>query len=1079
MAPWAAEAQVDGYLRDPALHNDTLIFSSEGDLWRTDLAGGIATRITTHPETERSSAISPDGETIAFNANYGGPTEVYIAPVTGGPPKRVTFEGGGVSVQGWTPEGEVLFTSTNAPGTRPRRLRTVNPETLVADTLPLHSASTGVYGDGALFFTRFGLSISNDNAVLYRGGRMAQLWRFDGREGREAIRLASDFDAPIRDIMWWNDRLYFISDEGGSDNIWSMTGMGGDVQKLTEFDGWQIQSPSLSDGTIAYQRGGDLFTYDIEAGTETLLEITLDSDRDHTRTRWLGNPIRYMEGAHIGPEGKSAVVTARANVALAFPKSQRRIELVIPEDARARGARLGMEEDWIYTILDQGLRGEIWRFPADGRGAPEQLTEDSDAHIWSLYPSPDGERILYDDKLGRLWSLDIESRQKSLVETTDSGFDDAFDDIAWSSDGRYVAYGVYDENGMGQVALRDLETGQRLVVSGDKYEAGGPAFSADGEWLYFLSDRNFVATPSGPWGDRVAAPAFHKRTRIYALQLVPDAKFPFHPENELTAGADDASNEEEDEDGEEENGDDEETEITFDGVADRLWQVPVDADSFFGLKANGKFLFVLARDGDDTPLKAIGIGTEPDVKTLVGSSVADFELSKDGSKLMYVPRNGGLSAPIIVDAKASLPSDLGNHRVRLGDWRLRVNPSAEWRQQFLDAWRLHRDFAYDPSLRGVDWDAVREKYLPLVDRIGHRSELNDLLGQMAWELGILHSQVGGGDQPSDPESGTAASLGADLTPVSGGLEITRIYQAERDLIEQRGPLLMPGMDVREGDVLTAVDGRAVASQADLSAALTHKAGQEVRLDLRRGREEISEIVQPVGYWPASQLRYRHWVETNRRAVAEATDGEIGYLHLQAMGGGDIASFMRDFYEHWDKDGIIIDVRGNRGGNVDSFVIGVLLRQVWAYWEYPVGGEPTTNMQQTFRGHLAVLINEGTYSDGETFAAGVKALDLGTLIGTRTAGAGIWLSDRNRLSDRGIARIAEFAQSGLDGRWLIEGRGVSPDVDVINPPHATFNGEDAQLDAAIGYLEEKIRTEPIPDLSARPLPPLGETGQDVD
>ncbi|MEM1151310.1 MAG: S41 family peptidase, partial [Pseudomonadota bacterium] len=1068
-----AAAQVNGYLTAPAIHDETVVFTSEGDLWRTTLDGVTATRLTSHPEIETNAAISPDGQSIAFNASYDGANEVYIIPVMGGRPTQLTYEGGGVVVQGWTPDGAVLFTSTNEPGTRPRVLRTVDPETGEVDTIPLLDATTGAYGNDSLFFTRFGKSISNDNAILYRGGRMAQLWRFDGREGREAIRLASDFDAPIRDIMWWDGRLYFFSDKDGADNLWSMTETGGDVRQHTAFSDWQIQSPALSDGVVIYQRGAELFAYDIETNTENILNISLRSDRDQTRVRWLDEPLTFMESANIGPEGTSAVITARANVTVAFPEDQRRIELEIPADARARGARLSIDEEWVYAILDQGLQGEIWRFPSDGRGAPEQLTEDSDAHIWGLYPSPDGNRIVYHDKKGRLWSFNIEERRKTLLETTQSGYDDAYFDLAWSTGGRYLAYAMFDPTGMAQVALRDLDNGDRVIVSGDKYESAGPAFSRDGEWLYFLSDRNFIANPSNPWGDRVIAPAFDKRSEIYAVQLVPGADFAFENGNELT-GLDAAAEEDADgteaADSEETEEDEGETEVTFDGVADRLWRVPVEADNFSSLKANEGFLYALARDGRNTSLKAIAIDEDDaKVSTLVASSVASFDLSVDGNTLMYVQRNGRLSAPVLVPASNSLPSDLGDKRVRLNDWRLRINPPAEWRQQFLDAWRLHRDFAYDPELRGIDWEAVRDKYLPLVDRIGHRSELNDLLGQMAWELGILHSQVGGGDQPSDDESGASSHLGAVFSPIDDGLRITAILEGEAELVDRRGPLLRPGVDVLQGDILTAVDGRAVTTQGQLAAALTHKAGQEVRLDLLRGDEDISAIVTPVRYWEASRLRYHHWVEMNRRAVADASDREIGYLHLQAMGGGDISSFVRDFYEHWDKDGIIIDVRGNRGGNVDSFVIGVLLRQVWAFWEYSLGGEPNTNMQQTFRGHLAVLVNEGTYSDGETFSAGVKALDLGTLIGTRTAGAGIWLSDRNRLSDRGIARVAEFAQSGLDGRWLIEGNGVSPDIEVINPPHASFNGEDAQLDAAIGYLQQKIRTEPIPDLKSQPLP----------
>jgi tricorn protease len=310
------------------------------------------------------------------------------------------------------------------------------------------------------------------------------------------------------------------------------------------------------------------------------------------------------------------------------------------------------------------------------------------------------------------------------------------------------------------------------------------------------------------------------------------------------------------------------------------------------------------------------------------------------------------------------------------------------------------------------------------------------------------------------------------------VKIVSILSGEADRPDTLGPLRKPGVDVKPGDVITAVDGVPVASPDDLMNTLTMKAEMQVRLDLLRGTARRSEIIVPASRATNSQLLYADWVQDNRDVVAKASGGKVGYLHLRAMGASDVASFARDFYEHHDKDGLIIDVRGNRGGNIDSWIIGTLLRKVWAYWPGPDGRGASTNMQQTFRGHLAVLINEGTYSDGETFAAGIKALDLAPLIGTRTAGAGIWLSDRNPLVDGGQARVAEFAQHGADGRWLLEGNGVAPDILVETPPRAAYLGEDRQIDQALAYLNGKIAAEPIQRLIPKPLPPLGEPGQDV-
>lgn len=1072
-----------GYYSSPTVAQNMLVFESEGDLWRASTNGGPATRLTTHVELETNPALSPDGQTLAFNARYDGATEVYIMPVSGGKPTQLTFEGGGTGVRGWTPDGRIVFASTNEPTLRARVLRTVDPVSKSFTTLPLDRANQASYADdgNSLFFTRYGLG--GDNAVLYRGGMMSQLWRHTPRSQSEPIRLAPDFNAPIRSPMYENGRIYFTSDKSGADNIWSLNADGADAQQHTNFSGWQIKTPDLSNGKIYYQRGADLFTYDIAGNTETRLNLNLISDRDYTRQRWLGDPLSYTESANISANGKSATVTARGNVVIGFPGKRRRVELAIPQESRARNATAGNGGKWVYAIIDQDNIGEIWRFPADGRGDAEKMTRGSDAHIWNFSLSPDNEHMVYQDKKARLWSLNIVSKSKTLLETNTSGDDEAFYDINWSAGGRYLAHAASDERGVNRVILRDFETGIRKIVTGGKYYSFSPTFSADGNWLYFISDRNFRATPPGPWGDRNLGPQFANRGKIYALQLLPDAEFPFKTEDEIASEADakddtdkDEAKDQEDDDKNKSNAKD--PTIVFEGVENRIWIVPVKPGKYSDLHASGKFLYALSGSNDGDKLISIGINPlDPKVSTFA-SKVLTYSLSADGEKLFFAA--GDRSAPnmAIVPADAKAPDDLSDHKLRMGDWKLGINPKAEWRQMLLDAWRLHRDFAFDADLRGVDWNAVRTQYLPLTARLGHRSELNDLLGQMTANLGILHSQIGFGDQPKDAENGNAASLGATFKRVGAGLAFDTIYTGERDLIEQLGPLLKPGVDVRAGDILKAVDGQTITDKADLVRALQHKTGQQVRLDYTRGSETKSVIIKPIAYNAERRLRYRHWVQSNREAVAAASNGNIGYLHIRAMGGNDIASFARDFYEHVHKDGIIIDVRGNNGGNIDSWLISALLRQVWAFWESPLGGTPQTNMQQTFRGHLTVLIDQNTYSDGETFAAAVKALDIAPLIGTRTAGAGIWLSDRNRLADRGIARVAEFAQFGLDGRWLLEGHGVSPDIEVSNPPRASFNGQDAQLDAALKYLRDKIQEEPIPELKAQPLPALGTTGQDV-
>ncbi|MFN3912193.1 S41 family peptidase [Hyphomonas sp.] len=1087
-----ASAEAPGYYQTPALGQDALVFASEGDLWRAPAGGGAAVRLTTHPETESGPVISPDGQWIAFDASYDGPAEVYVMPAAGGAPVRLTHEGGGVSVRGWLDNGHVLYRTANLPGTIPRQLRAVDRETLKTADIPLDGADqVTLLADGkTLVFTRHGLSMFADNAVQYRGGRMAQLWRYTLGSETEAVRLAPDFGAPIRSPMAWNGRIYFVSDKSGTDNIWSVDEMGGDPVQHTQSAAWQMRTPYLKDGKIAYQSGADLYAFDIASGATTKLDVTLTSDGDSRRARWLESPLDYLSDARLAPSGDAVAVTARGRFVTAFTGQRRRVDYAVPAGSRARSAAISGDGKSVFAIIDGGKFGEIWSFPADGRGEGKAVTSGSQDYIWRLFPAPKGSTLLYTTKRGKLMELDTATGKSTEIDKTESSADDAFGEFTWSADGRYLAYTGYDARDMAQVILFDTKTRTRTVLTTGKFESSAPAFSADGAWLYFLSNRNFEPTPGAPWGDRNMGPSFNARGKLFALQLDPSADFPFELPDELNAEAAEAKAEAEAAKAEaaekdkkakqDEDAAETQAKIVLDGVQARLWEVPVRPGDYISLAANATHLFLLESTGAETPpaLKRLEITAEKPEVTDFADAAAGFALSADGSKLFLLTGEGADTSFLILDPGADFPEDTSSHLVRLADWRPAIDPQDEWRQMVLDAWRLHRDFAYDPKLRGVNWDGVRDHFLPMADRLGARSELDDLLGQMSAELGILHSQIRPGDTPVDPESGKPGFLGAVFEAAGNGVKIVRILKGETDRPGTLGPLMKPGVDVKPGDVITAVDGKPVTTQAALMDALTMKADQQVRLDLVRGTAKRSEIVVPASRRAEGTLLYNDWVQHNRETVAAASGGKTGYLHLRAMGAEDVASFARDFYEHHDKDGLIIDVRGNRGGNIDSWIIGTLLRKVWAYWPGPEGKGGNSNMQQTFRGHLAVLVNEGTYSDGETFAAGVKALDLAPLIGTRTAGAGIWLSDRNPLVDGGQARVAEFAQHGIDGRWLLEGNGVAPDILVDTPPRAAYLGEDAQLARALSYLDAKIAAEPIPRFAPSPLPPLGEAGQDV-
>jgi len=1091
-APLAAE---EGYYQHPAASGDVLVFVSEGDLWRTGRGGGSAVRLTNAAGEETDPAISPDGRMIAFTASYDSNNDIYVMPVAGGRPRRLTFEGTAVRTIGWTPEGRVIFSSAITGAGQGEVLHTIDPAGGEAAAVPLWRANDGVFGaDGkTLFFTRRGLyARARDNAVLYRGGGMEQLWRWQTGSQAEAVQLLADFGAPIRMPMAGGGRIWFISDKSGKDAVWSVAEDGSDVRQASPELAFPVLQASMDGGEVFLQNGADLHVFDTARGTLAKLAIDLVSDREQTRVRAIDDPLRWFEAARISPNGETVAVTARGRAALAAPGDLRRIELPVPLAARARQAVVAPGGKEVFAVLDQGDRGDIVRMPADGTGTPTPVTRGYDAHIWSFAIAPDGKTMVVWDKEARLQKVDIATGKVTLLARNASGADDAFADLVFSPDSRHIAYAEVALTNGGNTAdimIQNLASGARVQATSGKYHNYAPAFAHDGAWLYFISDRNFAPDPGGPWGDRNMGTAFPDRGELYALQLDPAAPFRMRADNELTRASDaDTSDSAATDDGaagkkeEEAKGKGKKgaaaapaSPIVLEGVAARLWKLPVKPGVEGLLLASENFLFT--RRGED--LVSIAIDKKDPREEVFAPGARAMELSADRQNALVLGGSFDKPALALVPVGAKAPDKADPFRLRLSDWRLTIDPRAEWRQLFIDAWRLHRDFLYDPSLRGVDWNAVRAAREPFLDRIGSRSELDAVLGEMSAQLGVLHSQIGGGDQRTERENPAMAFLGARVTPVAGGLRIDSILRAEADLVDRLPPLRRPGVDVQPGDVIRLVDGHAVASLADLQTALATKAGQQVRLDLTRDTRKLSAIVEPMTQDGYRQAQYADFVQGKRAEAERLSGGRIGYLHLRAMGEDDLASFARDFFPQLDKPGLIIDVRGNNGGNIDSFIVAALMRRAWAYWAKADGtGIATTSMQNAYRGHVAVLIDERTYSDGETFAAAIKSLGIAPLVGTRTAGAGVWLSDRPVLADRGIARTAENAQFAIDGRWIVEGLGVAPDIEVENLPHAAFNGTDAQLAAAVGLLADEIARDPVPPLKPRPLGPLGTPAEDV-
>lgn len=1069
-----------GYYRFPTLHDDTIVFTAEGDLWRVSTKGGVAQRLTTHPGRETHAAISPDGQTLAFCAEYEGPAEVYTMPLAGGLPTRRTFTAAAPQFVGWTPAGAILF-STTVYSTLPEwQLATLDPNNNQMTLLPLAQASQGTFApDGQqLVFTRF--SRQGSSTKRYQGGWIEHLWRYD-HGADEAVPLTADFKGTSRSPMWWKNRIYFVSDRDGIMNLWSMKPDGTDLKQLTHHRNFDVKSPALSAGRIVYQCGADLWLFTIANGQDKALNVELASDFDQERERWVKKPMDFLTSAHLSPDGDRLVLTARGQIFVAPLEQGRFVEVPRQPDVRYRDAAFLPDGKSLVALSDESGELEFWKLPANGVGPGAALTTNGTVFRFGAVPSPDGQRLAWADNDQKLWLYEMATRQTTLVAASPRN---DLRQFAWSPDGEWLAYVDSASNLVQQIHLFCISNAADTAVTSDRVESYSPAWSPDGKWLYFLSDRSLRSLVASPWGVRQPEPFFTETTKLYALALTPDERWPFQPKDELQP---DKANAKKDEPKEEEKTDDKKgdaekkstepdsekpakdkkpkvpaVKIEMTGLASRLFEVPVPPGNYSGLTVAAKHLLYVARDvgfGAKSQLRQLEItNKDPKPKTLV-EDLRDYEPSADGKKLLV--RKGDKFYVIAPDASA--PAKLDDE-FKLDGWTFSIQPREEWRQIYTESWRMLRDFFYDRGMNGVDWPAMRQKYLPLIGRVSDRAELSDVISDLVGELSALHIFVRFGDEREGPDKIELASLGAQLVrdATGGGWRVAHIYRADPDYPDQFAPLSQPAVNVAEGDLITSINGRPTLPAPDPELLLRNQAGKQVLLEVKpkAGGEPRKVIVEPITTGRAADLRYDEWELTRRERVEQLGHGQLGYVHLRAMGTGDIADWARDFFPVFNRQGLIIDVRHNHGGNIDAWILEKLLRKAWFYWQ-PRVGEPTWNMHYAFRGQLVVLCDEHTASDGEAFTEGFRRLGLGKVIGTRTWGGEIWLSAQRWLVDRGMATAAETGVYGPEGEWLIEGHGVDPDIVVDNLPHATFTGTDAQLDAAIKHLQELIAKEPHP------------------
>ncbi len=1064
-AAWcAAENTAPAYLRYPDVNGDRIVFAAEGDLWVAPDAGGVARRLTTHPGTEYFPRFSPDGKWIAFTGEYDGNQDVFVIPAVGGEPKRLTWHPGPDQVVGWTPDGKSVLFRSRAENPQAWELFAVGLDGSDPEKLPIGwAARIDVDPDSGMWaFNR--VTSEGRTWKRYRGGMASDIWV--GRPDRADFRKVSDVAAAQEFPMWHGGRIYFLCDEGGTGNIWSMKPDGTDRRRHTDFKAWDARWPAMSrDGRIAFTLGGDVELFSTSDNSVHKVNVELPSDRVLTRERF-PEAGRTLTSGDIAPKGDRIAIVTRGEIFTIPVKDGPTMPVTKGSGARESWAAFSPDGKRLVYVTDAPHEEEIRTIDAWGRGEPKVVVPaGKSGYLYAPVWSPDGKLIAYSDQTQTLYVVAAEGGAPKVVDHSDQA---AIRDYTWSPDGRWLAYSKAARTDYTSICIYDTRDGQVHRVSGAFTNDYSPAWDPQGRYLYFLSNR-----ATNPVLDSVDANVIEaKNTQPYMFLLRKDVANPFAatkgmPDEEKKAEgekgkADEKSGEAKKPDGKDAAKDDKGEKppapvgIDFDGLAERYLELPnVDRGRYSNLGATGKFVYFLAgpiKGMDEQP--ALFQEPEPDA-TLYGydldkkklkpftEGVSAFAVALKADKLAVMKKRGDI---FVFDAGAAA-GDAGEAKVSLGGVVVELDPREEWAQIFWEAWRQERDFYWDAGMGGLDWKAIGEHYATLLPRIANRSDLGDLIGELIGELNTSHTYVFGGDPGVRVPHVSTGLLGADFRRDGDAYKVVRIYRGD-PADNVRSPLDEPGVNVPEGGYILAVNHRPFPKARPFVAAFEDLADKDVVLTVnsKPGPEGARDVVvKPLG--DDSGLRYADWVRGNREYVAAKTGGKIGYLHLTDMQAAGMTEFNTWYYPQLDKEGMVVDVRWNHGGFVSEIILERLRRRIDAFGRSR-GGSINTYPFRTLNGPFVVVTNQFAGSDGDIFPAAVQIEKLAPVIGMRSWGGVVGINGIRPLVDMGLLTEPEGAWNDPRHGWTIENHGVDPDIVVENLPQDLVKGTDAQLDRAI-------------------------------
>ncbi len=1042
-------------LQEPALSKTQIAFSFAGDLWVVAREGGEATRLTTGVGVETNPVFSPDGSRIAFTGQYDGNVDVFVVSASGGVPRRLTYHPGADFAISWTPDGKnILFRSARASNSpRYQRFFTIPAEGGLETEVPLPMGHDASYSPDGSRLAYMPLAPAFAQWKNYRGGTMTKIWLANLSDSSvvEIPRANANDHYP----MWISDKVYFLSDRNGHFTLYDYDTKTKKVTQAIKNDGLDIKSASAGPGAIVYEQFGEIKLYDLKSGKTTKVNITLNADLPSVRPRYekVANRIANVQ---LSPTGARAIFEARGEIISVPAEKGNARNLTNSPGVADRDPAWSPDGKWIAYFSDASGEYALHLSPQSGIGEVKKINlGNPPSYFYSPLWSPDSKKIAYTDKRLNLWYVDIEKGAPVKVDTNTYENPWRVIDPAWSPDSKWITYTRQLKNRMCAVFVHSLESGKSTQVTDGLSDARFANFDKNGKYLYFTASTN--AGPTTGWLDMSSFS--HQPTRsVYVVVLKKGEPSPLAPESD-----EEKIQNPDREGGEKPPAKKEEVKVTidFDGIGQRILALPIPARNYVGMSvAKPGILFI--EEGQGAGLQAAPGVTihkfdlEKKKFDKAQEGVTTFTISANGEKMLIGQGFGPAQRFTIMPTMA--PPKPGEGVLNIADMEVYVDPKAEWRQMYNEAWRLQRDFFYDPGLHGLDYEGTKKKYEAYLAGVASRDDLNYLFREMLGNMSVGHHNSGGGDSPQ-PNFVPTGLLGCDFKVENGRYRFAKIFNGENWNPQLRAPLTQPGVEVNVGDYLIAVNGRNVTANDNVHSFFESKANKQVLIKVSANADGSNAREYTVVPVPSEVgLRNLDWIEGNRRKVDQLSGGKLAYVYLPDTAGGGYTNFNRYYFSQIDKEGAVIDERFNGGGTAADYIIDYMRRPLMNKWATREGDDFSTPSASIY-GPKVMIINEYAGSGGDLMPWLFRKAGVGPTVGKRTWGGLVGVYDYPQLIDGGAVTAPRVAFYNLQGEWDVENYGTPADVEVDLDPAAWRQGKDTQLERAVQVAMDLLKKNP--------------------